>query len=137
MLPNAKPVQGLAHAITAGPIAAQSWRVLLALLLCTITWLALTPAPPQQANLGWDKLNHAAAFATLAAVASLGQLGGWVRIVWALATYGALIEVLQSFIPTRSAEWGDLLADGIGIASGLLLAAAIARLASRPDGKPG
>jgi len=135
MPPTANPVQRLAHAITAGPSAARSWRVLLVLLLCTITWLALTPVPPQQASLGWDKLNHAAAFAILAAVAFLGRIGGWVRIAWALVAYGALIEILQSFTPTRSAEWGDLLADGAGIASGLLLAAGVSWLASRPDGK--
>lgn len=39
------------------------------------------------------------------------------------------------FIPTRSAEWADLLADGAGIALGLLLATlarAIARTARAP-----
>ena len=104
------------------------------LLLCVITWLALAHAPPPQANLGWDKLNHAAAFVTLAAVTSLGRVSGWVRIAWSLLAYGTLIEILQYFTPTRSAEWGDLLADAVGIALGLLLAGVVAKLASRLGG---
>jgi VanZ family protein len=88
-----------------------------------------------EADLGWDKLNHLTAFASLAAVASLGRVGAWVRIALALLAYGALIEVLQSFTGTRSAEWGDLLADGVGIASGLLLAAVVSKLALRLGGQ--
>lgn len=35
-----------------------------------------------------------------------------------LLAYGGLIEVLQSFTPDRMAEWGDLLADGVGLLIG-------------------
>jgi VanZ family protein len=48
-----------------------------------------------------------------------------------LLAYGGLIEVLQLFVPGRSAEWGDLLADGIGIAFGAALAALAVRLGLR------
>jgi len=41
-----------------------------------------------------------------------------------LLAYGAVIEVLQSLTPTRSAEWLDLLADAVGI----LLARVLMRL---------
>lgn len=99
------------------------WRGLLVLLLGIVTCLALTPSPPAQLSLGWDKLNHAAAFAALASVAYLGFARNWVMVGVVLLGYGGLIELLQSFTPTRSAEWGDLLADGVGIALGLLLAA--------------
>jgi len=44
-----------------------------------------------------------------------------------LLVYGGLIEVLQLFVPGRSAEWGDLLADGIGIVFGIGLAAFVLR----------
>lgn len=97
------------------------WRLALLLLLCVGTWLALVPAPPRQATLGWDKLNHAVAFAMLAALGALGFAHARVRIALALLAYGALIEVLQSFTPTRTAEWLDLLADVLGIAAGMLL----------------
>jgi VanZ family protein len=108
-----------------------AWRVALAVLLGVITWLALTPAPPPQADLGWDKLNHLAAFATLAVVAVLGRCGAVWQVAGALLAYGGLIEVLQSFTPTRVGEWPDLLADGVGIAVGLLLAAGLRGLAVR------
>jgi len=42
-----------------------SWRVLLASLLLVVSWLALTPSPPSDVDTGWDKLNHAMAFAAL------------------------------------------------------------------------
>ena len=107
------------------------WRAALVLLLIVITWLALTPAPPPRADLGWDKLNHLAAFATLAVVAVLGRCGSGWRVGGGLLAYGGLIEVLQSFTPTQVAEWPDLLADGVGIVLGLLLVAGGQRLAAR------
>lgn len=97
------------------------WRAALLLLLCVITLLALSPAPPQQFDLGWDKLNHVAAFATLAVVALWGRCGSLWRVGGALLAYGGLIEVLQSYTPNRTGEWPDLLADGVGIALGLVL----------------
>lgn len=35
-----------------------------------------------------------------------------------LLLYGGLIEVLQSFTPYRVAEWGDIIADGLGVIIG-------------------
>lgn len=107
------------------------WRALLALLLAAITWLALSPAPPESANTGWDKANHALAFAALAFVSvwALWQRPRqWLLLVAALLAYGGFIEIAQSFVPSRSADWNDVLADGVGIALGLLAALPIARL---------
>jgi VanZ family protein len=113
------------------PRGKPAWRVALLLLLGLITWLALSPAPPRQADLGWDKLNHLAAFATLAVVAVLGRCGPTWRVGLGLLAYGGCIEVLQTFMPNRSGEWADLLADSLGIALGLLLAAGLFRLAAK------
>lgn len=110
----------------------QLWRALLALLLLAVAWLAFSPAPPPQADTGWDKANHALAFAVLAAV---GELALWPHrarrrlTVAGLLCYGALIELLQSQLPARSGEWGDLAADAAGIVIGLLLAAPLLRRA--------
>jgi VanZ family protein len=43
-----------------------------------------------------------------------------------LLAYGGLIEVLQSFTPSRYAEFGDLFADGAGLALGAVLARLLA-----------
>jgi VanZ family protein len=121
----------LTEVFTGHPRFVRHWRIFLVLLLIVVLWLALTPAPPKRVNLGWDKLNHAAAFTTLAAVAVFAMVGPWIRIAIALLGYGALIEILQSFTPTRSAEWGDLLADGVGIGVGLLMAAVVVKTSTR------
>jgi len=115
------------------------WRVLLVLLIGGISVLALTPAPPTHLSLGWDKLNHMLAFAGLALCATLGwRTPRWLRLTLlaALLAFGGLIELLQQLVPNRTAEWGDLGADAIGIAIGLLVASVLLRLArARP--KPG
>ncbi|MCY0611277.1 VanZ family protein, partial [Klebsiella pneumoniae] len=45
--------------------------------------------------------------------------------VWALTlgllAFGATIEAIQLAVPGRSGEWTDLLADAVGIASGLAI----------------
>lgn len=105
--------------------AARRWRWLLWLLGAVITVLALTPAPEEQVGLGWDKLNHAAAFAALGWCAALGYRGTRGQTLAALAgvlAFGAAIELLQLSVPNRSAEWADLAADAIGMAIGALLA---------------
>lgn len=107
------------------------WRGLLLLLLGIVTWLALTPAPPPSADLGWDKLNHAAAFAALGVAALRGFEHRSALVVLALLGYGALIEVMQSFTPTRQAEWSDLLADAGGLGAACLLLATLAWLSKR------
>jgi len=112
---------------------ARLWRWLFGVLLVVVAALALMPAPPEQAGLGWDKLNHLAAFGALALCAVLGwhhQRAAMLAVLGALLAYGGAIELLQSQVPNRQAEWGDLLADALGIAAGALLA--LAWLRRRP-----
>jgi len=110
------------------------WRVLLAVLLVVITWLALVPAPPKTITTGWDKSNHALAFASLAfssvwAVWRRPRQWGW--LVLALVSYGIAIEIAQSFLPPREADWHDVVADSVGIALGLLVAWPVTASAAR------
>lgn len=111
------------------------WRAMLAILLVTITWLALVPDPPQRVSTGWDKSNHALAFASLA-FASVWALWpqprqwGWPAVV--LLAYGVGIEIAQHFLPPRSADPQDVLADAVGIALGLLIAWPVTAIAARP-----
>lgn len=101
---------------------------MLLLLLVAVSVLALTPKPPVAVTLGWDKLNHMAAFTALAFAAyrsvriSLGRL---LLMSGALLAFGGLIEVLQLFVPGRSCDWADLFADSIGIACGVAIAASM------------
>ncbi len=140
MNPAPTPLQRLARRLAASADARHAWRGLLLVLVVVVSGFALTPDPPASASLGWDKLNHTASFAALAFAAWLGFPGNRAKAALVLAgllAFGASIEIAQSFIPSRSAEWGDLLADAIGIACGALLAAAAAKWAmparTRPD----
>lgn len=111
-----------------------AWRVLLAVLLAVVSGLALTPGPPAGAGLGWDKANHVLAFTALALCASLAfdaVAGLPRRVALALLAYGVAIELAQSQIPGRSADGHDLVADGLGVAAGLLLAHLCTRLWTR------
>ena len=120
----------------AAPLIAATrwWRVLLLFLLVAVSTLAIMPRPPASIDFGWDKLNHVLAFATLACSAGLGFPAARASrfvVPLALLAYGGLIELLQRWVPQRSGEWGDLLADVIGIACGMLVASAVRR-ATKP-----
>jgi VanZ family protein len=107
-----------------------AWRLLLALLLITISYLALSPAPPKTVDTGWDKLNHLSAFVALTVAASFSakaSLRHALLSAIALLAYGGLIEIVQTFLPPREGDWADLLADALGIALGM----AVASLARR------
>ncbi len=121
------------------PSCRAAWRALLALLLAVITWLALSPAPPETMNTGWDKANHALAFGALgfsAVWAKWPQPRQWGWLVLALLAYGVGIEIAQSFLPPREADWHDVVADGVGIALGLLAAWPVAVLVNRDGQRP-
>ncbi len=69
-----------------------------------------------------DKGQHVSIFALFALLWRLaGYKSGTVIVMGIL--FGALIEVLQYFLPiNRSADWIDLAADAIGVCLGILLA---------------
>jgi VanZ family protein len=125
--------------VTTSPAAMGRWRWLLVGLAVTVSWLALSPAPPDGLDTGWDKLNHAGAFAALT-VAAIFALPRSRRSLWLLLAgllcFGGAIEIAQSFTPTRSAEWGDLLADAVGMAAGVFAAMLFTRIVSgRPQSR--
>jgi VanZ family protein len=116
----------LVLAIAASATSARAWRALLTLLIIAVSYLALSPRVPPGIDFGWDKLNHVLAFTALAFSACLGSQasrGMRLLLLGGLLAFGGLIEVLQLFVPGRTSEWGDLLADSIGIGCGAVIAA--------------
>jgi len=99
------------------------WRSLFWLALAAITVLALIPWGEEIPRpFRWsDKLNHFAAFVVLANLMLEAYRPGAWRTVALLTLYGALIEGIQSFLPWRSAEWGDLGVDLLAASVGVLL----------------
>ena len=79
---------------------------------------ALRHAPP-----GSDKLEHALAY--LALTLWYGQLcadrGSLAWRALGLFALGGAIELGQALTPYRTAEWGDLAADAVGVGLGYLL----------------
>jgi VanZ family protein len=108
------------------------WRLLLAVLLGVVSWFAFKPALPSH---GWahiDKLQHISAFVALSVVASLGwapRLRLTRHVAAGLMAYGLFIEAVQTWLPSRSGNLADWVADGVGIALGL----AMTHRLRRPD----
>jgi VanZ family protein len=118
------------------PACRPLWRALFLLLLAAITWLALSPAPLKTLNTGWDKANHVLAFTALAFAGVWGwwpRPRRWVVLFAVLLAYGGAIEIAQSFLPPREADWEDLLADSVGISLGLLFAWPLTAWPARRD----
>lgn len=95
--------------------------------------LALWPVPEKGEP--WfphaDKLQHAVSFGVLVLLGTRGGYRIWPMLALGLLALGAAIEVLQGFTPTRTAEFGDWLADAAGIAVGFLVDRALRGLSRR------
>jgi len=108
---------------------ARRWHIAGGLILLAILAGAIAPAilPWLSDGSGGlpnvDKWMHGIAFALLA-IWFTGQYArssyGWIAIM--LLAYGLLIELVQTFVPYRTAEWADFAADAIGIGVGLAIA---------------
>jgi VanZ family protein len=106
--------------------AATTWRVASVVLAAVISYLALTPVPPSVIDTGWDKLNLVLAFSTLAFSAQMAWRPlrrGRLALLIGLLAFGGLLEVLQLGVPGRLAEWTDLIASGVGVGIGAMMAA--------------
>lgn len=85
-----------------------------------VTWLALTPQPPDEIAAISDIVLHASAFAVLTFLLVSAHFPG--RFLWPIllmGLYGPLIEVLQGAFSGRAAEMKDFGVDLIGIAIGV------------------
>lgn len=92
--------------------------------LAAILWLSLTPDPPEISGdlLGWDKAQHAAAYALLTFLAGrafelyLTRPGRvWLGATAFAVSLGALLELAQGLMTrVRFADPQDLLANALG-----------------------
>ena len=107
------------------------WQTASIVLLVFVLIATLLPAfwlwPDNQELVSWvfgaDKWLHGLTFAFLAIwFAGQYQPTAYWRIAMGLIAFGALIEICQSAIAYRSAEWFDMIANVIGIGVGLTIA---------------
>ena len=104
---------------------------------------SLIPDDPS-ADVAWDKIRHAGAYAVLTGLVLLSLV--WrpgrrpqrravivrtgVAVTVSIVVLGGVIEVLQAKVVDRDGSWGDLLADAIGVgaaAAAWTIAGALAR----------
>jgi VanZ family protein len=108
------------------------WLFLFAAWFVIILFLALRSGTPslESTILGWDKLQHAAAFGVLAFLGGktlehrLPLVKAWLYAFVLAILLGGLVEIAQAFLTTeRTGDWYDFLADILGAAllSGMAL----------------
>lgn len=108
------------------------WRCgLFCACVLAILVLSLIPVGPEMPTTGWDKTNHLLGFGMLAVLGLRAWPDRKLRVWLGLMALGALIEALQSLTAYRSAEWGDWLADVLGLMLGAALLAAVVRVLRR------
>lgn len=113
-------------------LAQRRWAFWLCLLVVLV--LALLPPTRLMPSTGWDKANHALAFAVLAVLGCLSYPGRTARVLLGIFAYGGLIEVLQSLTGYRTGEPIDLVADAVGLGLGWQFMA-LARRFNRAPGR--
>lgn len=104
-----------------------SYLFAIAFFVClfVIEFLATTTLEIKPIENSWDKANHFIAFFTLYVTLSLGysKLEIFKKVVLLLA-FGLQIEIVQYFLPNREFSLLDVVADGVGIVFGLVVAKA-------------
>ncbi|HKX64783.1 MAG TPA: hypothetical protein VJM78_05695 [Rhizomicrobium sp.] len=106
--------------------------------LAVVIWGELTPHPPKLAGPWiWDKLDHFTAYFGLMLLSALGwglrRSLAWVFL--GVMALGGGLEILQTLMG-RDGEWGDFIANDLGVLTGLAVAvlylAAPRRLVEKP-----
>ena len=90
--------------------------------LILLTYLALTPIQIQGTQKIWDKGAHFIAYALLLIFMKLvWTKWSYFQLGSVCVGYSCLMEVVQYFIPSRSAELLDIWANFLGVMLGILL----------------
>ncbi|WP_133407903.1 VanZ family protein [Parashewanella tropica] len=94
------------------------FKCLLAIVFIVISYLVFSrPSYSQSSFEHIDKVGHFGSFFALAWLAYGSFKPKWYWLTSALAAYAVLIEVIQGFIPYRSASFADFVADLAGVAA--------------------
>ena len=97
--------------------------------LTTVTYLSLKIGTGEHRPGISDKIKHAAAYAILGLIGMRAFRRHEAHLAGFLFVWGVLMEIGQSFVPMRSPEFADLLAN----LSGILLAWLVVRFASKRE----
>jgi len=92
-------------------------KVIFFLYVLTVMVLSFHPAPPETPTS--DKLNHFFAFFILAVLQRTALHTGYWGIFFFSVIFGSFIEFVQYFLPYRSSEYADIVADVFGALCGM------------------
>lgn len=119
-------------AIAANPLPRNVIMLLWAVLICCVVIGSLLPAAsPVMVDIGRlhinDKVMHFCAYLGLSSLPVIGFRDRRSGIVAGLSMFvlGVLLEAGQHFSPGRTVELGDVIANGMGVSCGVLLAVPI------------
>lgn len=106
-----------------------TWAIVAIALVAASVQPYYTPSGPPHI----DKVLHFAGYALISIFPRLifCRQRHWLGSIACIAVIAFATEGLQSFMPTRSAQWGDVLANLAGIAFGLLLSLLVYRIMHR------
>lgn len=105
----------------------RSLRIAVFVLACgVVTYLSLVPGPALPPVTFWDKAEHMLAYVGLALLGAAAFPFAFTRVAGGLFLYGVAIEGLQALMNLgRQGDPMDVVANSLGIATGLLVALAI------------
>ena len=103
-------------------LSSKLFKVLFVLGVILIAIGSVMPGKQLPGNLPWDKALHFVGYFGLGFLARMGsdKRPAWLLII-ACITFSLLIEVAQVYIPNRGFEWQDLVANALGVVSGVLV----------------
>lgn len=99
----------------------QQWLVISTLILIVITALSLTPLAHLPAVPGNDKVHHLFSYALLFFPIAYAKPKHWLWIAVLFLLWSGAIELIQPYV-NRYGEWSDMLANGLGLFCGYILA---------------
>ncbi len=94
-------------------------KLLFLIYTLTMVILSFLPSNPTVANS--DKLTHYFAFLVWAVFYRFSFKAGYWNIFFSSILLGVFIEIVQYFLPYRSGEYGDFVADLFGALCGMFL----------------
>ncbi len=116
-----------------GPMSSPAllrWKLAFWILLPVVIVASLLPDTSSLPTTGWDKSNHMLEYLTLSFLGIRAYPSQTGKVLLGLFLYGGLIEVLQSFMPYRMADYADMMANSLGLLAGWAMNVMLAKRAS-------
>lgn len=95
--------------------------LLFSLALLTVLYWGLSQADSRAIYAGWDKALHAAVFFVAWWLMRWSLTMSWFWLTLIAVLLGGVEEIHQYFTPGRQADWGDWLADAVGVGIALAI----------------